>query len=78
MERWIRIVVTGQRRAHSSLAKPALNTSGSSYSVSDIRTSNATLSRDRLRNNGPRNALASLATEVLSAGDIGLPLGPAG
>ncbi|KAF9127335.1 hypothetical protein BGX30_014836, partial [Mortierella sp. GBA39] len=60
MERWIRIVVTGQRRAHSSLAKPALNTSGSSYSVSDIRTSSATLSRDRLRNSGPRDALASL------------------
>ncbi|KAG9063448.1 hypothetical protein KI688_004331 [Linnemannia hyalina] len=60
MERWIRTVVTGQRRAHSSLAKPALNTSGSSYSVSDIRTSSTTLSRDRLRSNGPRGALASL------------------
>ncbi|KAK5809502.1 hypothetical protein F5H01DRAFT_349441 [Linnemannia elongata] len=60
MERWIRIVLTGQRRAHSSLAKPTLNTSGSSYSVSDIRTSSATLSRDRLRNSGPRDALASL------------------
>ncbi|KAG0205604.1 serine/threonine kinase [Mortierella sp. NVP41] len=60
MERWIRIVVTGQRRMQSSLAKPALNTSGPSYTVADISTTSGSLTRDRARITGPDDAYATL------------------
>ncbi|KAK3811535.1 MAG: hypothetical protein J3R72DRAFT_463337 [Linnemannia gamsii] len=60
MERWVRIVMMGQRRPQSSLAKPAFNNSGPSYTVTDIDTSGTTLSRDRSRNIGPQDTFASL------------------
>ncbi|KAF9128412.1 hypothetical protein BGW39_005072 [Mortierella sp. 14UC] len=60
MERWIRVISIGQRRPQSSLAKPALNNSGPSYTVTDMGTSGSTITRDRSGNNGPHNTYSPL------------------